>query len=379
MFESLRRRTGRMAVLVGAAGIAAAGVAYATTPDESGVYHACMNDTNGSVRLIDTTLASTSPRSHCNANETEVQWNMQGVKGDTGPQGPQGEVGPQGPPGPQGAKGNTGDTGPQGPAGADGKDGAPGAQGPAGVDGKSLNWRGDFDAAKAYAQDDVVRYDGSVWIATSDVPFTCGHPAPCAIFTLRSPAPESSDGGAWQAMVSDGRNGADGAQGPTGPAGDQGPAGPQGPQGPKGDTGPQGPPGPAGAADDVYIGRIVTQSADMDPGGGYAGIAPALTVPAGTYEITGTFNVEAIGGDISFDCVLPGTTIGGVQPGESSIGVVGTAWSVNDGKAETLTVTSFATFGADTTIQLNCLTLGNPASVSHAQIVARQVGPIHQM
>jgi hypothetical protein len=56
----------------------------------SSVLEACINPGNGNMRLVD---AGTD----CHANETRVQWN---VEGPAGPPGPTGSPGPTGPPGP---------------------------------------------------------------------------------------------------------------------------------------------------------------------------------------------------------------------------------------------------------------------------------------
>lgn len=55
----------------------------------SNVLHACVNPGNGNMRLV-------SSDTDCHANETFVEWNIEGPQGPPGPQGPQG---PQGPPG----------------------------------------------------------------------------------------------------------------------------------------------------------------------------------------------------------------------------------------------------------------------------------------
>src|SRR5215472_9393222 len=55
----------------------------------SGVLNACVNSGNGMMRLVDSSAA-------CHANESFVEWNIEGPQG---PQGPQGVQGPQGPPG----------------------------------------------------------------------------------------------------------------------------------------------------------------------------------------------------------------------------------------------------------------------------------------
>jgi hypothetical protein len=68
---------------------AAAGVAYATIPDDQGVIHACYKTDGGQLRA--------SSSASCNPSETALSWNQ------AGPQGPQGPEGPQGPPGPAGS------------------------------------------------------------------------------------------------------------------------------------------------------------------------------------------------------------------------------------------------------------------------------------
>jgi hypothetical protein len=60
-------------------------------------------------------------------------------------------------------RGGGGTVGPAGPAGPQGATGPAGPQGVAGPEG--LNWRGPWDGAAAYAQDDAVSYAGSSWIA----------------------------------------------------------------------------------------------------------------------------------------------------------------------------------------------------------------------
>jgi hypothetical protein len=72
-----------------------AGVSSAALRDSGAVYHGCVNETNGNLRVSDS----------CRTDERAIAWN------ETGPQGLQG---PQGVPGAQGPKG---DIGPQGPAG----------------------------------------------------------------------------------------------------------------------------------------------------------------------------------------------------------------------------------------------------------------------
>jgi hypothetical protein len=116
----IRRRVLRLALVTTALFTVAGGVAYATIPDSNKVYTACMLNNIGTVRLIDQSLPSTNPMSHCTSFETQVTWNQTGQQGQQGLQGP---------------KGDKGDTGPSGPSGADGKDGAIGPIGPPGPTG----------------------------------------------------------------------------------------------------------------------------------------------------------------------------------------------------------------------------------------------------
>ena len=82
--------------------LAVAGVAYATIPDSGKVYTACMLNKDGTIRLIDPSLASNNAMSHCTSRETQISWNQQGqpcaagTAGATGPQGPAGKDGANG-------------------------------------------------------------------------------------------------------------------------------------------------------------------------------------------------------------------------------------------------------------------------------------------
>lgn len=127
----------------------------------------------------------------------------------------------KGPQGPQGSQGVQGEQGPEGPQGI---------QGPAGPAG--LNWKGDYNAATAYAIDDAVAYQDSSWFATAAHAANDGIPP-----TTNGTTPNTG----WAVLA------LEGAQGPQGPQGTQGPQGVQGIQGVKGDTGNTGPQGPAGA------------------------------------------------------------------------------------------------------------------------------------
>jgi hypothetical protein len=123
------------------------GVAAAAS---SGLISACVNKSNGAVRII--TPGATpngdrngeneddrSPRS-CTKNETLLTWNSQGIpgpQGATGATGATGVNGAAGATGANGAVGATGATGPTGATGATGVDGATGATGSSGPKGDS--------------------------------------------------------------------------------------------------------------------------------------------------------------------------------------------------------------------------------------------------
>jgi collagen triple helix repeat protein len=134
MRERLRRRKLLTLLLVACGALlVSAGVAYATIPDSSGQYHACVKNQNGQVAIIDHTAGQ-----NCKQNEQHVHWSQSGAPGPAGAQGPPGPQGPAGPQGPQGEtgaqgpQGPQGETGPQGPQGQTGPQGPQGPQGPAG-------------------------------------------------------------------------------------------------------------------------------------------------------------------------------------------------------------------------------------------------------
>lgn len=68
-----------------------------TFADTGGVIFACVNNTNGDVRIV-------AQQVSCKNNETAAHWNILGPQGPPGPQGPAGPAGPQGPPGQSGPK-----------------------------------------------------------------------------------------------------------------------------------------------------------------------------------------------------------------------------------------------------------------------------------
>lgn len=96
--------------------------------------------------------------------------------------------------------------------------------------GDSWTFRARWSPKARYTSGSVVRWGGSVWLATKSI--------------RRGVAP-GSGGNGWVKLVS---NGSDGAVGPAGPAGLTGPAGPTGPTGARGQQGASGEIGPVGAA-----------------------------------------------------------------------------------------------------------------------------------
>lgn len=118
-------RRAALALVVVVALAAAGGLAYAAIPDGSGVYHACKQRANGSLRLIDPSLPASSTLSRCTAAEDEVSWNQTGPRGLQGLTGPKGDKGDAGPPGPKGDKGDAGATGPPGPSSLQTLEGSP--------------------------------------------------------------------------------------------------------------------------------------------------------------------------------------------------------------------------------------------------------------
>jgi hypothetical protein len=80
-----------LAAVMLAAGFAAGLGALALATDENGtVYHACVNNGSGTIKMIDETGT-------CSNNEQRVVWNQKGPKGDPGEKGAKGDTGPEGP------------------------------------------------------------------------------------------------------------------------------------------------------------------------------------------------------------------------------------------------------------------------------------------
>ena len=215
-----------------------------------------------------------------------------GATGATGPVGPAGATGATGPIGPQGPVGKTGATGPigpAGPAGATGATGSIGPQGPAGATGAT----------------------GSI-----------GPQGPA------------------------GATGATGSIGPQGPAGTAGATGPAGPQGSQGLTGPTGPAGTAGAngISHAYIARNTVASMLTYPGINIV----SLTVPAGTYVISGKTWLQNLDGS------LPGQASCTLSSGSDVTRVNLLATSQIGGDRLPVPVQDSATFTQMTTIVFSC-------------------------
>jgi hypothetical protein len=68
---------------------------------QSNVIHACVNTTNGQVRIVDSAA-------NCKNSEVPVSWNVTGSPGPSGPPGPAGPAGAPGAAGPAGPSGVTG-------------------------------------------------------------------------------------------------------------------------------------------------------------------------------------------------------------------------------------------------------------------------------
>lgn len=209
-------------------------------------------------------LAATTGNAPVNgAGALDAHWMVIALPG---PAGPTGAPGVQGTPGPAGATGPTGAQGIQGPAGPVGPQGA-----------SAPNPRGAYDAAAAYAVDDLVRVEAGGGAAAGS--YICvapgtGHPVTDALYWaafaldgLAGPAGASvyvwrgeysaatayaandvvkvtDVGGAvssyWALVASTGVPVTDGAKWAAIAKGVTGPAGPAGPQGAQGPTGPAG-------------------------------------------------------------------------------------------------------------------------------------------
>jgi hypothetical protein len=97
----------RICIVAAAVFALTAGVAIGTTlitsayTDANGVFHGCVNDTNGNLRVI-------APADTCKAHEVAIEWSQTGPQGIQGIQGPKGDKGDTGAQGTQGSPGVSG-------------------------------------------------------------------------------------------------------------------------------------------------------------------------------------------------------------------------------------------------------------------------------
>jgi Collagen triple helix repeat (20 copies) len=254
----------------------------------------------------------------------------------------QGEEGPKGPKGAKGATGDTGAVGPQGPKGDVGAQGAAGPKGDTGEQGP----KGDTGAA--------------------------------------GPAGPKGD------------TGAQGAVGPKGDAGAQGPIGPAGAQGTPGAAGPQGEPGSDAEVILYTNGQGGTEPAEDK------GTEPAdyrvtglsrvsLTVPAGSYEITGS--VSTIAPESGTEGTLLSrircnlVNASGTTPEEQELDTFMTSFfhqsmpAPDPGNRQGIQLGASATFAAPTNLEIRCFGTDNSASspgqIGAARIDALKVGAIN--
>jgi hypothetical protein len=125
----------------------------------------------------------------------------------------------------------------------------------------SLRWQGAWDVQTPYLAGDVVKHQGSVYVAVADnIGQTPGNSSAWTLLAERGlpgatgpagpqgPAGPTGPQGPAGATGQTGERGEAGPVGPQGPKGDAGETGATGPQGPRGETGAQGPMGPQGPA-----------------------------------------------------------------------------------------------------------------------------------
>jgi len=309
-----------------AAALVAASIGLASIPDGNGVIHGCFSKSGGAVRVID------AGNTTCKDGETSLNWNQQGVAGAPGaqgPAGPAGAAGPIGPVGPMGAKGDTGAAGPIGPAGPAGATCAKGDTGAAG---------------------------------------------------LAGPVGPVGPAGAAGAKGDKGDTGATGAPGPVGPAGAVGPKGDTGlvgPPGPGGLTGPAGPKGDTGAAgpsDAYYYHQDPSVDISYLPGQFDLTTVNSITVPAGSYVVTGASNfVTTQNAPAYIACHLMGFHYGqpvaGTFSQEATL-ILNKSVGIDFGH---LTLNDAFTVPSTTVVALKC---AGPASAMQSWITAIKVGTL---
>ena len=175
-----------------------------------------------------------------------------------------------------------------------------------------------------------------------------------------------------------GRTGPAGAGGPVGPKGDAGGSGPQGAIGPTGPTGPTGATGRGRTGDTGDTGDIGPRG----PSDAFADSFDQITVPApgsavqpyartlvaGSYVITATFRVLALGNGINLECVL---AAGDRQLDSKNLDLDATS------DRKVLTLLAARTLDAPTEIRVVCQTIsGSGYNLSDGQVVALQVAEI---
>jgi hypothetical protein len=384
-----RKRAGLVAVVAALA--VTGGVAYATIPGGGGVYSACMLNSTGLIRLIDTSLPPSSPLSHCYSNETLVSWNQSGPpggKGDRGPTGPQGSKGAQGPTGAPGVRG------PSGPAGANGLKGATGAQGVRGPSGSvgATGLRGLTGVDGEDGQDGQDGQDGAR--GPTGTPGAQGPTGAMGPTGARGPTgaqgatgatgvdgPRGPTGarGATGARGVDGSRGPTGARGVDGVSGPTGEAGPTGPQGSAGSRGEAGQRGPTGAKGDTGApgGLDVVTSLNGD------GFLATTRNPDGTSRMTNLLTYGAIPG--SYVAILTvdlenSSNVGGVVRCE--LAAVNNALYARarqyvaplvgvDAGGGSMTLTTATFFPTGTTLVVRCTTFADGPTLPTIQAAAR--------
>jgi hypothetical protein len=223
-----------------------------------------------------------------------------------------------------------------------GPQGYQGPTGPQGQNGSSLTWQGMWDNMTIYYPNDLVLYNGTVYIciqpsSISDGPGVPPYPSPditSAVWNLFSP------GGSIGPQGATGPQGYQGFQGPTGPQGNQGYQGPTGPQGDQGYQGPTGPQGDQGYQGPTGTGNYYVQDSSptasinsgdrwydlttgleyvwINDGDSYQWVAPASTGPQGPTGLQGSIGPTGSQGATGPSGVTVGsfglTIDGGVLP-----------------------------------------------------------------
>ena len=199
------------------------------------------------------------------SNGFEGALGQPGIAGTNGRDGANGSNGFDGAPGIAGTNGRDGLSGADGAPGRDGMQGSPGApglngmdgdngaQGPAGPAGQPFNYLGTFDPTVLYLHNQVVSFDGSLYLKIGKETGYWAPPGPAWTLVLAAGATgaQGLPGSGMQGLPGNdgaqGLPGNDGAQGLPGNDGMQGLPGNDGAQGLPGNDGMQGLPGAAGA------------------------------------------------------------------------------------------------------------------------------------